>query len=486
MENKPCPSDTIKVRFAPSPTGYLHIGGARPALFNWLFARHHKGTFILRIEDTDRERSEDRFWKQILEDLEWLGLNWDEGPIFQYDRKDIYDRYAQQLIQEEKAYHCFCAPKQIQDKSYNQKCPCGQIQPDQAKSKIAAGEAASIRFRTPHEGNTEFKDLVRKRVSFDNKEIDDFIIIRSNGQPTYNLSVTIDDALNEITHVIRGDDHISNTPKQIMLYQALNFQIPQFVHIPMIMGPDNTRLSKRHGATAVGEYRKKGYLPQAMINYLALLGWAYNDRQTIFSLPELIEKFSLQKVSKKAAIFDPQKMEWMNGKYIRKINDEEFISHALPYLSHAGLISEDLLQEPTQDIKQIVLSVRDRMKLFSDLPELVNFFFTKKIRYTEEAHEKIFSQPNNLPMLKELHQRLERLETFDEEAIDTIFQELIKERGLKLGDLIHPVRSAVSGKTTGPGIFLMLVLLGKDRVLERLENIFRHTHIKAVKIKKDE
>lgn len=485
--SKPSDPDTsgeIRVRFAPSPTGYLHLGGARTALYNWLFARHNRGIFILRIEDTDRERSESRFQQQIIEDLQWLGLTWDEGPIFQHVRKNLYIQHTHTLIQNQKAYYCFCSPEELEKKKYALKHlplhydgQCRKIPPEDAIKRIKAGQTPSIRFRTPDNGKTELRDLIRKKILFDNREFDDFIIVRSDGEPTYNLTATVDDALMGITHVIRGDDHLSNTPKQIFLYQALGFPIPQFAHIPMIMGPDNTRLSKRHGSDSVRQYRELGYLPSALINYLALLGWAYDDRQTLFSISELIKKFDLKKVNKKASVFDPQKLDWINGKYIRQLPEPEFISLSLPFLFKAGLLDKDTLKCPSPTTILILLSMRERLKRFCDLPALTEFFFRDSIKLSEEAKQQIFSKKDNFSLLQELYEQLKKIPAFEEKALEILFQNLIKKKGLKLGDIVHPVRAAITGKTSSPGIFLTMVLLSKDRVLKRLKTILQQFEV---------
>ena len=475
-------SGKIRVRFAPSPTGFLHLGGARTALYNWLFARHHEGIFILRIEDTDRERSKDIFQQQIIEDLKWLGLQWDEGPFFQHERKDLYTQYADILIKNQKAYYCFCSPDELEKKRqeyarkrlplhYNGQCR--EISLQDAIKRIKAGQTASIRLRKPDSKKIEFRDFIRKKIVFDTREFDDFIIVRSDGEPTYNLTSVVDDALMKITHVIRGDDHLSNTPKQIFLYRALGFSPPQFAHIPMILGPDNMRLSKRHGADSVGQYRKLGYLPCALINYLALLGWSFDDRQTLFSIQELVKKFDLHKVNKKASIFDPKKLDWINGKYIRQLTEKEYISLSLPFLYKTGLIKEDTHQGQSPTTLQILLNMRERLKKFSDLPALTDFFFRDSIVLTEEAREKIFLKKTNSYLLQQLYQGLQELNPFEEKTLENLFQAIIQKEGLKLGDLVHPVRAAITGKTSSPGIFTTMVLLGKNRVMKRLNNILQ-------------
>ncbi|MBI4734106.1 MAG: glutamate--tRNA ligase, partial [Rubrobacteridae bacterium] len=339
-------NQSVRVRFAPSPTGYLHIGGARTALFNWLFARHFGGTFVLRIEDTDRERSTEEAIHAIIDSMKWLGLSWDEGPFRQMDRMDRYEEEARRLLDEGKAYKCYCTPDELEamrkaalDKKeapkYNRKC-AGLTPYEEAKIE-AEGCKPVIRFRCPDEGTTLIEDMVKGPVSFENANLDDFIMVRADGIPTYNFAVVVDDFDMKITHVIRGDDHLSNTPRQIVLYQALGYEIPKFGHLPMILGPDKTRLSKRHGATAVESYRDEGYLAPALINYLALLGWGFED-QTIFALDELIEKFDVGGVGKSPAVFDPAKLDWMNGVYIRELSLDGFVEQIKPLLVKANLI----------------------------------------------------------------------------------------------------------------------------------------------------
>ncbi|MFY9204018.1 MAG: glutamate--tRNA ligase, partial [Limnochordia bacterium] len=337
----------VRVRFAPSPTGYLHVGGARTALFNYLYAKHHHGVFVLRIEDTDLARSTEASTRAILDSMAYLGLDWDEGPekggdygpYFQSQRLELYKEYAEKLLSMGRAYECYCTPEELdqirqeaaaqgRDPKYDGRCR--NLTDTQRREFVRQGRKPVIRFKADFEGTTLVDDLIRGQVIFDNNQLDDFVIIKSDGMPTYNFAVVIDDALMRITHVIRGEDHLSNTPKQIQIYQALGFAVPQFAHIPMILGPDRTRLSKRHGATSVGQFQEEGYLAEAMVNYLALLGWAYDDSQTIFSKTELIEKFSLSKVSKNPAVFDLAKLQWMNGVYIRELSLDELYQRTLP------------------------------------------------------------------------------------------------------------------------------------------------------------
>jgi len=479
-------NNTVRVRFAPSPTGYLHLGGARTALYNWLFARGQGGSFILRIEDTDLKRSEEGFTQQILADMKWLGLDWDEGPekggaygpYFQSERKEGYDRYCQDLLASGKAYYCFCSPEELEARReeaekakavYGYDGRCRDLSRDEVQRRLAAGDPAAIRFRVPVEGYTGFKDLIRKKVSVKNSEMDDFIILRSDGTPTYNFTVVIDDLEMKITHVIRGDDHISNTPKQILLYQGLGESPPVYAHIPMILGADGQRLSKRHGATAVSAYREMGYLPEAMINYLALLGWAFDDKQTLFTVSDLIEKFSLNGVSKKAAIFDPQKLTWMNGVYLRDIDPDRLLDLSRPYLEER--FGAHFAEE--SHLRNVLAVVQARMKILPDVVDLTSYFWEDEITYAPEAKEKLMEDPNGINILSALQERFSMLKFFTHEALESACAELVSEMGIKFGVLAHPLRAAVTGRTASPGIFEILVLLGREKVLRRIENAIR-------------
>ena len=479
-------SNSVRVRFAPSPTGYLHLGGARTALYNWLFARGQGGSFILRIEDTDLKRSEEGFTRQILGDMKWLGLDWDEGPekggdygpYFQSERKERYDRYCQDLLASGNAYYCFCTPEELEARRqeaekakavYGYDGRCRDLNRDEVQRRLAAGDPAAIRFRVHEEGYTGFKDLIRKKVSVKNAEMDDFIILRSDGTPTYNFTVVIDDLEMKITHVIRGDDHISNTPKQILLYQGLGESPPVYAHIPMILGADGQRLSKRHGATAVSAYREMGYLPEAMINYLALLGWAFDDKQTLFTISELIEKFSLNGVSKKAAIFDTQKLTWMNGVYLRDIDIDRLLNLSRPYLEEkfGAHFTED------SHLRNVLALVQARMKMLPDAVELTSYFWEDEISFTPEAKEKLLQEPNGVNILSALQERFSMLKFFTHEELENACAGLVSDMGVKFGVLAHPLRAAVTGRTASPGIFEILELLGREKVLGRIEKAIR-------------
>lgn len=475
----------VRVRFAPSPTGYLHVGGARTALFNWLFARHNGGTFVLRIEDTDLARSTDESTQAILDGLSWLGIDWDEGPgvggphepYFQTKRLQTYRDYADRLIAAGRAYKCYCSPEELDARReqalregrppmYDGRC---RMLTDEDRRRLEEDEGRTpvVRFHAFSEGTLEFRDLIHGKVRFENKVVDDFVIIKSDGVPTYNFAAVIDDALMEITHVIRGEDHLSNTPKQIQLYRALNLPTPQFAHIPMILGSDRTRLSKRHGATSVMQYKEDGFLPEAMLNYLALLGWSYNATDNLFSKEQLIEYFTLDKVSKNPAVFDRKKLEWMNGVYLRQIDPKRLAVLAVPYLTQAGLIPPEPGEETLALVEKVVSALQTRIRELSEVSDAAGYFFTDSFRFEELAREMLKRQ--DLPkLLDALANRLEGLNDFSPEAIELVFQEVLAETGLKPGELIHPVRAAVTGRKVSPGIYEVLSLLGRTRTCQRL------------------
>jgi len=469
---------TVRVRFAPSPTGALHIGGARTALFNWLFARNQHGRFILRIEDTDRKRSTVEDTHTILHGLEWLGLDWDEGPgtggglgpYYQTERLEIYQKYVQQLIGEGKAYYCFCTPDELECKrlmaASRKEAPkydgtCRKLSEEQIKNKIESGIPRVVRFLLPPVGETVVEDLVRGKVVFKNELLDDFVIFKSDGFPTYNFACVIDDYCMEITHVIRGDDHLSNAPRQLLLYQTLGWTPPRFAHIPMILGKDKARLSKRHGATSAIAYRDLGYLPEAMVNYIAKLGWGHGD-QEIFSREELIEKFSLEGINKSPAIFDTEKLNWLNGQYIRKILPERLTD-----------LCETLLIQAygTHDfnyISQVVKAFHDRLVVIPDIVPLSTYFFKDDFEYDPKGVEKYFKTANAKKILSALKDRLGKVEPFNREKIETVFKGLAQELNVKLGEVIHPCRLALTGRLESPPMYDVVEILGKEKALKRI------------------
>ncbi len=478
-------SDGIRVRFAPSPTGHLHVGGARTALFNWLFARNRGGTFILRIEDTDRERSTEESYRGIVDAMRWLGLDWDEGPgaggewgpYFQSERRDLYRERAERLREGGKAYPCFCTSEELaerreamvklgRDPRYDGKC--ADMPAEAASELVAGGRPHVMRLRTSGDEGVEFDDMVHGRVTVPPGQMDDFIIVKSDGYPTYNFAAAVDDSRMEITHIIRGDDHLSNTPRQVLIYRALETEPPAFAHVPLIMGPDKARLSKRHGSTSVQQFADDGYLPEAMVNYLALLGWSYDDSAQLFTIDELVEKFSLDKVSDTPAIFDYKKLQWMNGEYMKKRPVEERVQLVMPRLEAAGLLSEPVDGEALAFLRKVVEVVGERLKMPGDIVELSDFFFTEEIEYEEKAASKFLTRHYVGPAFRMLEDRLEKLHAYNELGIEEVIRGLATEMGLKAGELIHPVRVALTGRRSSPGIFEVMALLGREKVLERL------------------
>jgi glutamyl-tRNA synthetase len=478
-------SNQVRVRFAPSPTGHLHIGGARTALFNWFFARNKGGKFILRIEDTDLERSTEESYRAIVDAMRWLGLDWDEGPTvggdlgpyFQSERRQTYRELAHRLLAEDKAYYCFCTSddlhrmrealkKEGKDPKYDRRCR--DLGPDEIQRRMSAGTPHVVRFKAPLGGETTVEDLVRGTVTFSNPQLDDFVLMKSNGYPTYNFAAAVDDTLMKITHIIRGEDHLPNTPKQILLYHAFGVETPAFAHVPLILGPDGSRLSKRHGATSVAQFEADGYLPEAMVNYLALLGWAYDDRAQVFETKDLIAKFSLDKVSAKAAVFDYKKLLWMDGEYMKQRPVEDRVALVTPHLEKAGLIKSPLDESTKDYLGRVVGAVGERLKVGFQIVELAGFFFRDDIEYDPEAVAKVLKRHYVPAALRVLEDRLQKIERFDLASIEPVLRGLAQEMGLKAGDLFQPVRVAITGTRQSPGLFETMVILGKERVLKRL------------------
>ena len=458
----------VRVRFAPSPTGFLHIGGVRTALFNWLFARQQRGTFILRIEDTDQSRSTDESIQAILEGMKWVGLDWDEGPFRQTERMDLYRSYAMKLLESGQAYWCVCKAEELEARRkeaeakglsprYDGRC---------RNLRIASPPSeAALRFKAPQEGQIVVDDVIKGTVQFDHAVVDDLIILRSNGYPTYNFSVVVDDALMGITHVVRGDDHLTNTPRQIPIFEALGFAVPRFGHLPMILGSDKTRLSKRHGATSIMAYKDLGYLPEAMINYLVRLGWSHGD-QELFTRQELLEKFSWDHVHKAAAVFNPDKLLWMNAEYIKTSPPNDVAQALVPLLEQAGL-KQEVETVSSEWLAQLVVLVKERAKTVVDMVEWVKPYFGQEAQYEGEAAKK-FLTPAIAPLLQKLVARFEAFPSFSKQAWEESFKKLVEEEGIKMGALAQPVRVALTGRTASPGLFEVMEVLGRDRTLLRL------------------
>lgn len=458
----------VKVRFAPSPTGYLHIGGVRTALFNWLVARREKGAFLLRIEDTDQSRSTDEAIQAILEGMRWVGLDWDEGPFRQTDRMDLYREHALQLFARGQAYWCVCTAEDLDSRRQEAQAKGLQQKYDgrcREKGIVNPSGEAALRFRAPQEGQTVIDDLIKGRVVFDNTVLDDLIILRSNGYPTYNFSVVVDDALMGITHVIRGDDHLTNTPRQLPMFQALGFDVPRFGHLPMIMGSDKTRLSKRHGATSILEYRDQGYLPEAMINYLVRLGWSSGD-QEIFSLAELVEQFSLDHVQKSAAVFNPDKLLWVNAHHIRHDDPSRIAELLAPFLEQAGY-GAAVKAAPPGWMERLVVMLRERARTLIEMAKAAEPYLTESPVMEPEAAQK-FLTPTIEPLLDRLAQRFNDAQDFSKEHLESLFKSLLEESGLKMGQLAQPVRVALTGRAISPGIFEIIDLLGRESTVARL------------------
>ena len=478
-----------RLRFAPSPTGYLHVGGARTALFNWLYVRRHGGVFVLRIEDTDVERSSTDMITGILDSLRWLGLNWDEGPgaggpygpYLQSERLVLYREAAAALVSSGHAYYCFCRPDDLKARrdaaqaagaAWMYDRACCKLAPGDVARRIEAGEPRAIRFLVPG-GHTSFDDLVHGPIEFDHANIEDFVVLRSDGHPTYHLSVVVDDVAMRITDVVRGDDHISNTPKQVLLYRAMGAAIPRFAHVPLILGPDKKRLSKRHGATSVGEYERQGYLPEAMVNFLALLGWSPGGDEEVFSRDELIARFSLEGISGGNAVFNPEKLDWFNQQHIMRLAASEILSRLRPDLEAAGLWDTVSRPDNRARVGRAIDLVKSRARKLSDLIPQLRPFIDDEIERDPGAVAKHLASPDLAPHLGAWRDRLSEVRAFDAATLEGALRSLAEERGVKPGLLIHATRVAVTGRAVSPGLFEVLELVGRDRVLGRIDQVLQ-------------
>jgi len=455
----------LRVRFAPSPTGYLHIGGARTALFNYLLARKEQGTFILRVEDTDVARSTQESVDAILQAMEWLGLSYDEGPIYQSDRFDLYREKVQQLLDNGKAYRCYCTQEELEARreqalaagrkpKYDGTCRHRQDQP--------VDQPFVVRFSSPIGGDTTFIDRIKGPITFANEELDDVIIQRTDGTPTYNFVVVVDDATMNVNLVIRGDDHVNNTPRQIVMYQALGYPVPEFAHVPMILGADKTRLSKRHGATSVMAYRDMGYLPEAMVNYLVRLGWSCGDEE-IFSLPELVEKFSLESVGRSAGVFNPDKLLWLNAHYIKTSDPQR-----LAVLLDRHLKDEGIDPNGGPDLVAVIKTLQERARTLIEMAQGARFYFAPEVVVDADAREK-FLTPDKKPVLEAVIAALDSLSETTEVTVNAAFNRVMEQTGLKLGKVGPAVRVALTGSTSSPGIFEVISVLGASESCRRLQ-----------------
>ena len=453
----------IITRFPPSPTGYLHLGGARTAIFNWLYARHMKGRFVLRIEDTDMQRSTQESVDAIFEAMDWLGIDWDEGPYFQSKRFDIYKEHIDRLVSDGNAYYCTCTSEQVDKMREDAKKIGGKPKYDGScrEKNLQWQEGAVVRFKAPLAGTTVIEDKIRGNIAFANTELDDFIIARSDGSPMYNLAVVVDDITMNINFIIRGDDHISNTPKQILLYQALAAKVPDFGHVPMVLGHDKSRLSKRHGAMSVTAYRDMGYHPDAMVNFLVRLGWSHGD-QEFFTRDELIEKFNLEHIGRSAGVFNPEKLLALNAEHIRNASSESLVPHLMPFLTEKGIQAE-----PGEYLNGVIETLKPRSKTFIEMADGAEFYFQEKPVYDEKAAAK-FLKPALLVPIKQLTDGISGLAEFDQKSLENIFKQVMEDAGLGFGKVAQPVRVALTGKTVSPGIFEMILALGKEKVISRL------------------
>jgi glutamyl-tRNA synthetase len=486
---RPVTDQRPRVRFAPSPTGYLHVGGARTALFNWLFARRHGGAFVLRIEDTDAERSSADMVTGILDGLRWLGLDWDEGPevgggfgpYFQSQRLDRYRAMAERLVAGGHAYHCYCSPERLQRTReeaeragggwiYDRRCL--SLTPEQIAEYEATGVARAIRFRVPA-GETRFHDLVHGPIAFDRTHIEDFVILRSDGQPTYHLSVVVDDVEMGITHVVRGDDHISNTPKHVMLFEAAGARLPQFAHVPLILGPDKKRLSKRHGATSVTEYQRQGYLPDAMVNFLALVGWSPGTNQELFTREELVAQFTLEGISGGNAVFNQEKLDWMNAQHVARLTPDAIVAAIRPELDARGLWSPALETSRRAWLQQAIELVKPRVKRTADFVAQLEPYLRDRVSYDPAAVDRHLGTDGLADHVAALADAFERVDGFDAASTEAALRRVADARGVKAGALIHATRVALTGQAVSPGLFDVVAIVGQAGTVRRLRELER-------------
>ncbi|MDO8683074.1 MAG: glutamate--tRNA ligase [Armatimonadota bacterium] len=479
-------ANEVRVRFAPSPTGSPHIGNIRNAVFDWLYTRHTGGKFLLRIEDTDRNRLVPGAIEEIMYDLRWLGIEWDEGPdvggaygpYLQSERLELYQKHAAELVEKGLAYHCYCSAERLSEMRKEQEAlkqhtgydrRCRDLSPDEAERLNAeSGGVAVIRFKMPLTGTTVFHDYVRGDIAFENNLQDDFVILKSDGFPTYHFASIVDDHNMRISHVIRSEEWLSSGPKHVQLYNAFGWEPPVFVHPPLIVGPDRAKLSKRHGSVAFSSYIEEGYLPEAILNFLALLGWSAGEDRDLYNTDELVEKFTLEGITSHPAIFDLSKLQWMNGQYIRSCEIERLVNLALPYLQRAALMPESPTQDQLDYVNKIIELLQERLHLLSEAPEMSSFFFADELDYDPKAVAKWFTQDYVLDLLALVASKLESVYDWNVEGIEAAVRLAGEEAGVEGGKIIHPVRVATTGRTVGPGLFETLEVLGRERVVSRL------------------
>jgi glutamyl-tRNA synthetase len=467
----------VRVRIAPSPTGYFHVGTARTAIFNWLFARKMKGKFLLRIEDTDAERSKKEYVDVILEDMRWLGIDWDEEIVFQSARLHSYGPHALELVARGKAYRCFCKAEELSQKrqaaqqakiDYHYDRRCRELPEEQIKSNLEAGMPYVVRLKLPTEGTAGFEDKVVGKVERQYADLDDFIILKTSGNAIYNFAVVIDDHDMGITHVIRGNDHITNTFLQVEIYRAMEWELPIFAHLPMLLSPDRTKVSKRKGAKSITDYKHEGYLPEALLNFLALLGWSPKDDREKMTKQELIDAFALEGVNSANVIFNPEKLTWLNGEYIREMTDHEIAAMVAPMLVERGLTTKYYLETRWQWLMKVVGLLKERCKLLTDFADLGVYFFADSFTYDEKGARKHFAAPEVADQLARLADRYEAMVDLTEAKSEDVLRSLAEEMNVKPVALIHPTRLAVSGLTGGPSLYALLEAVGKERVVKRL------------------
>jgi nondiscriminating glutamyl-tRNA synthetase len=467
--------DKVRVRIAPSPTGFFHVGSARTALYNWLFARHHGGKFILRVEDTDIARSSEGMISVILDGLKWLGINWDEGPFFQSQRLSLYQKYIQSLLEQGKAYFCYCDPgdlerekqtayKRKQDWQYDRRCL--QLSPAERAEKERKNIPRVVRFLVP-DGPVTFHDIVHHEIKREAQDIEDLVIMRSNGIPTYNLACVVDDYEMGISHVIRAVDHITNTPKQILLYNALGLPLPEYAHLPLILGEDRSKMSKRHGAASLMIYKEKGYIPGAVLNYLALLGWSPGEDREIMSADDIISSFDLSHINPSNAVFDEQKLEWMNGQYIYAMSDTELYEQLRPFVLDSGLLDDHTIKDMKDYLMKVIGLTKLRLKTLADFKEVAGYFFVDDFAYEEGGLAKHYNE-STIGVMGAFSGHFEKIEEYSAQAIEESVRSFADSNRLKARQIIHPLRLAVTGKQGGPGLFETMEVIGKERCLLRI------------------